>query len=156
MACRRLLLQFGANPNAALNQGHTLLHWDCLRPSLQGAALLLEFGANASHQPPHGAVPSHIAYWSRNLELGQLLKQHGATFGAFYEREMYQTVEAYLELGDARVDDCAFEGLGLLHVCPFPLSWVEQKAANRLVQVAQQRRANLNLPCERERSPSRS
>lgn len=154
LACRRILLEYGANPNAMFYHGHTLLHWDCLRPSLSGAAMLLDFGAHAHHKPTHGTVPSHIAYWSRNLELGQLLKQNGATFGAFYERELYQTVEAYLESGDAHLEECPYDGLGLLHVCAFSVSWVEQETANHLVQVAVQSGANLNLPCQRERSPT--
>ena len=154
LACRRVLLEYGANPNAIFHKGHTLLHWDCLCSNIQGAALLLQFGADANHKPPRGTCPSHIAYWTRNLDLGQLLKQHGATFGAFYEVEMYQTIEAYLESGDAKVDECPFDGLGLLHACAFSLASVDIEAADHLVQVALRCGVNLNVPCQRERQPT--
>eukprot|EP00977_Amphora_coffeiformis_P011832 scaffold2903_cov170-Amphora_coffeaeformis.AAC.9 len=164
LACRRWLLQHHADPNARFpDNGHTLLHWDCLRPNMEGADLLLQYGANANCKPSpphrhHGTVPSHIAYWTRNLDLGQLLKQHGATFGVFYEIEMYQTLEAYLKsssVGPATVvNECPFDGLGLLHTCAFSLAKIDVKDANHLIQVALQNRVNVNLPCLRERRPT--
>jgi len=166
LACRRLLLQHHADPNATFpSNGHTLLHWDCLRPNMEGATLLLKYGADANCMPsssvPHrhrpGTVPSHIAFWTRNLDLGQLLTEYGATFGAFYENEMYHTLETYFESSGEQataVNECPFDGLGLLHTCAFSVAKVDEEDADHLIQVAMQHGVDINLPCLRERRPT--
>lgn len=81
--CRRnvelasLLLETGAEANIMSN-GRTALIASVLNDDVKMTELLLAHGANVNTQSEYHSTPLYIAYRRDNIEIGQILLQHGA------------------------------------------------------------------------------
>ncbi|CZR67067.1 uncharacterized protein PAC_16966 [Phialocephala subalpina] len=81
----KLLLEKGANVNAAIEDGSTPLHRASMNGHLESVKLLLEKGANVNTATKDGSTPLHRASYNGHLESVQLLLEKGANVNAATE-----------------------------------------------------------------------
>ena len=89
LGCVRLLLSYGANPNAMDGDGYTPLHYVCQIHDPQGqeraecvegcATSLLQFGAHGNAVTSTGRSATELARTQRNTVCQRILHHHGTT-----------------------------------------------------------------------------
>jgi len=77
-----LLLKHGANVNAVISNGFTLLHFAALSSDMELMALLIKHEPNVNAVDSYGRTPLHLAAEKGDMELMELLLKHGADVNA--------------------------------------------------------------------------
>jgi ankyrin repeat protein len=74
----RLLVEYGANVNAATPTGYRPLHYAAYRGDALAVTTLLEFGADPNAKTVDGDTPLDRALLNGQMSVAKLLSQHGA------------------------------------------------------------------------------
>ncbi len=111
----RLLLEHGAEINLKCNKGRTPLHWGTEHEAIV-RLLLEEEGVNVNVQDHEGMLPLHFATTNGQMDVAQLLLEHGIQLHRAADNKKEKEVRKLLRQGGTDIHCKNMEGNTPLHL----------------------------------------